>query len=201
MSRRVFISFRYSDGHAYKDYLSKLFSNTDTVINCSESKDRSNLSEDSIKTYLYEKLRNTSVTIVLLTPEAIEHKKVYTGFGYKIDDWIYDEIKYSLDDRENNRCNGLIAVYTPEAEKFLISKSENSDTTTIKEFNNLVRKNMFNIKPRYKHNQKEGIFDSNTDHYCSLVHWNKFVNDYDFYIELAANKRDNKELYDITKRM
>ena len=75
MSRRVFISFRYNDGHKYKDYLSNLFSKTDTVINCSESQDRSNMSEDTIKRYLYNKLKNTSVTIVLLTPDAVNHKK------------------------------------------------------------------------------------------------------------------------------
>lgn len=201
MSRRVFISFRYSDGHKYKEYLDKLFSDSDMIINHSESEDRSYLSENTIKNYLYDKLKNTSVTIVILTPEAIEHKKKYTNFGYIIDDWIYDEIKYSLDDRENNRCNGLIAVYTPEAEKLIISKFANSDLTTINEFNNLVRKNMFNIKDSYKHNPKDGIYDGNWDHYCSLIPWNKFINNYNTYIEYAEKKRDNKEQYEIKKRI
>lgn len=201
MSRRVFISFRYSDGHRYKEYLDKLFSNTDTVINHSESEDRSNLSEDTIKNYLYNKLKNTSVTIVILTPEAIEHKKIITNFGYKIDDWMYDEIRYSLDDRENNRCNGLIAVYTPETEKLIISRSDDSDLITIKKFNNLVSENMFNIKDYYKHNSKTNIYDANWDHYCSLISWNEFIKNYDKYIECAENKRDNKEQYKINKRM
>lgn len=84
MSRRVFISFRYNDGHKYKDYLSNLFSKTDTVINCSESQDRSNMSEDTIKRYLYDKLKNTSVTIVLLTSDAVNHKKGYNGLDMNI---------------------------------------------------------------------------------------------------------------------
>ena len=92
MARKVFISFRYKDGNIYKEYLSKLFSNSDDVINCSESEDRSGMSEDTIKKYLYSKLKNTSVTIVLLTPEAINHKKIFNGYNYVYDDWNYDEI-------------------------------------------------------------------------------------------------------------
>lgn len=201
MARKVFISFRYKDGNKYKEYLSKLFSDSDDVINCSESEDRSRMSEDTIKRYLYSKLKNTSVTIVLLTPEAINHKKVFNGYNYVYDDWIYDEIKYSLDDRENNRCNGLIAVYTPEAKNLVINSSSNNGVITIKSFNNLVRKNMFNIKKTYKHNSKEGLYNANLDHYCSLVSWEDFVKDFDFYIALAEQKRDNKDQYDISKRM
>ena len=201
MSRRVFISFRYNDGHKYKDYLSSLFSKTDTVINCSESQDRSNMSEDTIKGYLYDKLKNTSVTIVLLTPDAVNHKNSYNGFRYVYDDWMYDEIKYSLDDRDGNRCNGLIAVYTPEAKNLVIESTLNNDSITIKGFDNLVRENMFNIKQNYKHNQKVGIYDSKLDHYCSLISWDVFINNFDYYIELAAQKRENKTMYDITKRM
>lgn len=201
MSRRVFISFRYNDDHKYKEYLSRLFSASDTVINHSESQDRSNMSEDTIKRYLYDKLRNTSVTIVLLTPQAINHQKKSTIYGYVYDDWMYDEIKYSLDDRDGNRCNGLIAVYTPEAKNLVIESTPNSESTTIRSFDNLVRKNMFNIRQNYKHNPKAGIYDSKLDHYCSLVSWDTFINNFDYYIELAAKKRENKEQYDITKRM
>ena len=49
MARKVFISFRYKDGNIYKEYLSKLFSYSDTVINCSENQDRSKMSEETIK--------------------------------------------------------------------------------------------------------------------------------------------------------
>ena len=201
MARKVFISFRYKDGNIYKEYLSKLFSNSDDVINCSESEDRSGMSEDTIKRYLYGKLKNTSVTIVLLTPEAINHKRIYNGFTYVYDDWIYDEIKYSLDNRENNRCNGLIAVYTPEAKNMVIDNSQNNGITTIKNFNNLVRKNMFNIKKTYKHNSKDGVYDAKLDHYCSFVSWDEFVKNFDTYITIAEAKRNNKEQYDISKRM
>ena len=96
MKRRVFISFRFSDGAQYKKELSDKFDEETKVINCSEDIDRSGYSEETIQRYLYSKLKSTSVTIVLLTPEAINHKKKYG----KYDDWMYDEIRYSLEDRK-----------------------------------------------------------------------------------------------------
>ncbi len=196
MARKVFISFRYSDGHLYKEQLEKIFNDNDDVINCSENVNRSNMSEDTIKKYLYGKLSNTSVTIVLLTPQAINHQKDLWG---NIDDWIYDEIRYSLEDRENNRSNGIIAIYTPEAQKMVVEQGDN--TTVIKDFNNLVRKNMFNIKKQYKHCPTSNKYDVDLDHYCSLISWEKFINNPNYYIDKAIYKRENKEQYDLTVRI
>lgn len=117
------------------------------------------MSDDTIKSYLYKKLRDTSVTISLLTPEAINYKKDLYG---KIDDWTYDEIRYSLENRENNRSNGIIAVYTPEAKAMLIE--EQNGRTIIKDFDNLVRKNMFNIKKQYKQCVSAKIFKTSYFH-------------------------------------
>lgn len=75
MATKVFISFRFSDGKKIKDELVDLFDGSTEVINRSEDKDRSQMSEETIQDYLYDKLKDTSVTIVLLTPEAISYKK------------------------------------------------------------------------------------------------------------------------------
>ena len=90
MQRKVFVSFRFNDGHLYKEKLCEVLSKSNNLIDCSEDKDRSKLSEPVIRDYLYSKLRQTSVTIILLTPDAIKHKKNIFG---KIDDWMYDEIR------------------------------------------------------------------------------------------------------------
>ena len=66
MARRIFISFRFSDGEAYKNQLTDLFDASTEIINCSEDEDRSKMSEDTIQKYLYSKLRTTSVTIILI---------------------------------------------------------------------------------------------------------------------------------------
>lgn len=79
MATKVFISFRFSDGKELKDELIELFDSSTEVINRSEDVDRSEMSEDTIQEYLYEKLKNTSVTIVILTPEAVDYRKNFWG--------------------------------------------------------------------------------------------------------------------------
>lgn len=206
MSHRVFISFRFSDGEKYKNELSDIFDDSTEIINCSEDEDRSKLSDETIKTYLYSKLKTTSVTIIIITPEAVNHKK---KDGDVYDDWMYDEISYSLEDRENNRCNGLVAVYTEEAASSLITKSvhkcdickKESTINTITDVDNLFRKNMMNIKSSYKTNHCEGVYDSDKDSYCSLVSWEDFKKNYVKYIESAIEKSENTHKYELKKRL
>ena len=62
MARNVFISFRYSDGITYKNELAKLFDQYYDTVDFSEDQDRSKMSEETIRQYLYSKLRRSSVT-------------------------------------------------------------------------------------------------------------------------------------------
>ena len=197
MATNVFISFRYEDGIRYKEYLSNLFDKNGDTIDYSEDVDRSQMSDDTIRRYLYGKLRRSSVTIVILTPKAINHKKNWRG---EYDDWMYDEIRYSLENREGNRTNGLIAVYTPEAAEMIVKKQP-SGTTTVVNVDNLFRKNMMNIKSQYKRNSTEGVFDRDYDSYCSLIPWNDFINNKGKYVDLAVQKRNCIDRYDIVKRL
>lgn len=206
MARKVFISFRFNDGNYYKKELCNLFDSSTEVINCSEDEDRSMMSEETIKKYLYNKLKGTSVTIVLLTPNALNHHKNYWG---EYDDWMYDEIRYSLEDRDNNRTNGLVAVYTPEAKAAIISKSihscpvcnETKEVRSLAAIDNLARRNMLNIKDVYKKNPCDNLYDDEWDSYCSLVSWDEFKRNYAEIIDTAAQKRDLLGHYDIRKRM
>ena len=206
MARKVFVSFRYSDGVEYKDELCDIFDSSTEIINRSEDEDRSKMSEDTIQRYLYDKLKDTSVTIVLLTPRALQHQKDFWG---NYDDWMYDEIRYSLEDRVNNRTNGLIAVCTPEAQDSLVSKTlhccpvcrETKEVRRIVDIDNLARKNMMNIKNAYKKNPCDNLFDDDWDSYCSMVPWDAFKSNYVDYIEKAEQKRNILGHYTIHKRM
>ena len=197
MAYNVFISFRYSDGHELKDELSNYFTSYADTVDFSEDKDRSYLSESSIQNYLYSKLRRSSITIVLLTPMAITHKK---NWARQYDDWMYDEIRYSLEDRQNNRTNGLIAVYSSDAEDLLVERS-NDGLTYVKDVDNLFRKNMMNIKTAYKHNPNYNQYDSDYDSYCSLIPYSRFTNNLGKYIDIAIEKRNNLYQYNICKRL
>lgn len=205
MGTNVFISFRYKDGIELKETIEDLFDSNE-VYNRSEDVDRSTMSEETIRKYLYEKIRETSVTIVLLTPLAVSYEKNASG---QYDDWLYDELRYSLQDRSENRTNGAVAVYTDESQMQLYSLVEHScsvcNTTSkcksILSFDNLVRKNMFNVKEEFKKCSCYDVYDSDEDSYISLVHIDKFKENCVKYIENAKSKRDRKEQFDIVKEM
>ena len=206
MATKVFISFRFSDGKEIKDELVDLFDESTEVINRSEDADRSQMSEDTIQEYLYEKLKDTSVTIVLLTPEAVSYRKNWIG---NYDDWLYDELRYSLEDRKNNRTNGVVAVYTDDAKDMILESGshycahcqETKSCRTLKFFDNLARKNMLNIKQSYKKNPCNDLYDDSHDSYISLVSLEEFKQDYTKYIDNAKDKRDRLHEFNIYKRM
>ncbi|MCO4478829.1 hypothetical protein Si139_01451 [Streptococcus infantarius subsp. infantarius] len=206
MATKVFISFRFSDGKEIKDELVDLFDESTEVINRSEDVDRSQMSKDTIQEYLYEKLKDTSVTIVLLTPEAVSYRKNWIG---NYDDWLYDELRYSLEDRKNNRTNGVVAVYTDDAKDMILESSshycahcqETKSCRTLKFFDNLARKNMLNIKQSYKKNPCNDLYDGSHDSYISLVSLEEFKQDYTKYIDNAKDKRDRLHEFNIYKRM
>ncbi|BCP58053.1 molecular chaperone Tir [Streptococcus parasuis] len=206
MATKVFISFRFSDGKTIKDELVDLFDESTEVINWSEDTDRSQMSDDTIQEYLYERLKDTSVTIVLLTPEAVSYRK---NEDENYEDWLYDELRYSLEDRKNNKTNGVVAVYTDDAKDKLISESthscsqcqETQSCRSLKNFDNLVRKNMVNIKNSYKKNPCDNLYDAEHDSYISLVSLEEFKQDYTKYIDNAKEKRDRLNEFEISKRM
>lgn len=197
MARNVFISFRYADGMDYKNKLASFFDQYYDTVDFSEDQDRSKMSEETIRKYLYSKLRRSSVTIVLLTPQAVNHKRNWRN---EYDDWMYDEIRYSLEDRESNRTNGLVAVYTPEAESMLVSKGNNG-SIVVSDVDNLFRKNMMNVKTTHKKCAINNTYDRNYDSYCSLISWAEFIDNIGKYIDLATEKRNSTYKYNIVKRL
>lgn len=196
-ARKVFISFRFKDGNKLKEDLVEKFEGLDYTINKSEDKDRSSMTEETIRKYLYEKLSDTSVTIVLLSPMAVNHKRNDSG---DLDDWMYDEIRYSLENREGNATNALIMLYSSDAKPQVILK-ETESVTTVNSFDNLARKNMMNVKNAYKVQKKAGLYNSLEDSYASLISYEKFMKNPELYIENALSKRERKEEFNLIKRM
>lgn len=203
--RKVFVSFRFSDGNKIKDKLVDFLEEQDLIIDKSEDKDRREMTDETIQSYLFEKLKDSSITIVLLTPKAVNYKRDSRN---RIDDWMYDELRYSLYNRTDNPINGVIALYTPQTEDAIIRKSTHTcdkcnTTTNVKtvlEFDNLIRDNMMNVIKKYKKNSCDGIFDSDYDSYISLVKLEEFYNKPSQYIDIATEKRKKSEQYTIKVR-
>ncbi len=206
MGRNVFISFRFNDGNRYKEELVKVLKDKSESVDYSEDKDRSQMSDYTIQSYLYDKLREVSVVIILLTRGALKYKKNFYG---NIDDWCYDEVRYALENRYDNKTKGLIAIYVPEIKNELMHETihmckicgKEKSINTIYDFNHLFRKNMMNVKTDYKRNKCDGIYDSLHDSFCSLVSFDEFCLEPDKYIENAFEKKENFYKYDLIKRL
>lgn len=205
VKRKIFVSFRFRDGSKIKDKLIEFLEEKDLIIDKSEDVDRRELSEETIQEYLYKKLKDSSITMVLLTPEAVNYSRNQNN---EIDDWLYDELRYSLYNRNENPINGIIALYTPQAEGMIIQKNihvcdkcnKEMNVNTILEFDNLVKDNMMNIKQKYKTNKCNNIFDSDYDSFISLVKLEDFYNNPEKYLEIATHKRKNSDQYTIHVR-
>lgn len=215
MARNVFISFRFNDGEKYKKELAELFDESEDTVDFSEDEDRSDMSDEMIRQFLYAKLRRSSVTIVLITPKAVDYK-INTRYNSATgrwesyyDDWIYDEVRYSLEDRKDNATNGLIGVYLPEAKPFLMTEKihycdickQSYSINNITPRQNLVTQNMLNIKPEYKRHKCIGVFDGDYDSYCSLIPYETFKDNFAYYVDIAYRKRNELKKYTLCKRL
>ena len=228
MGKKVFVSYKYKDDHvaslhgykledgsytarSYVNYLQdQKFSGDDLNKAESDNEDLSQFKDDTIKSKLRDKIWDSSITLVLISPKMKDYDKP------EDDQWIPWEVAYSLrtETRNNQRSlpNGMIAVVLPDRsgsydyfvtyETLTDDDGEENDVRTLhtdKTFN-IVRKNMFNQK-----NPTTSIMQGRTIYFgeCSYIitaTWKDFINDPDHYLDRAANLKENKiDEYDLHK--
>ena len=136
MGNKVFISYKYADSSVQQFPTTSLFTPSTTVrdyvdriqsrlerdgihINKGEldGEDLSHFRDETIQSRLAEKIFDSSVTIVLISPEMSERWK------NDKDQWIPWEISYSLrlkrrrfdgDREQRSNRNGILLVYLPD---------------------------------------------------------------------------------------
>lgn len=188
MGRKIFVSYKYADEDVYpirgisgikskaRDYVTWIeqqFSNyTDHIYKGEhEDEDLSDKSEDFIWSILKEKIYDSSITIVLISPNMKEYYK------YEKSQWIPWEIAYSV--RETTRsdrtshANAVLGVVLP-------------DRKGSYEYYNCVK--TFGI---LEENIKNG--------YIPIVKWEDFRYDCDTYIEKAYKAQKSTPAYRIKK--
>lgn len=224
MGRKIFISYKYGDTSVQhlprnsmweitkvRDYVDEL---QDKLIETDhlnkgekDGEDLSDFKDDTIASKLRDKIYDSSVTVVLISPNMKE-----SGVSEK-DQWIPWEISYSLKEvtREDttSRTNGVLAVVIPDYNGsynyMLESKYCCESGCTLWHTNKLfdiLSKNMFNKKTKMRKDCHIG--DSVYTGFVSYIHmvrWDEFINDIDKYINMAIAIRDNKDDYIITKSL
>ena len=225
MGKKIFVSYKYADSKVkslktgenstvrdYVDELEKKLDFSDNIFKGeSDGEDLSGLSDDTIWEKLKDRIYDSSVTIVFISPGMKEIWKK------DCDQWIPWEVLYSLKEISRRNKNGdpvashsnaMIAVVLPDEDGsysyYLEEKSCCTSGCTMHHTNELfkiIRENKFNkTKNAAKRTcDNEDTVWTGTCSYIEAVKWSSFISDYKKYIEKAVDRQNNIDEYDISK--
>lgn len=227
MGKKIFVSYKYADDHVknltvyenskVRDYVTKFEEKLDPSDHIykgeSDGEDLSILSDDTIWEKLKNRIYDSSVTIVFISPKMKDLWKA------EKDQWIPWEVSYSLKEvsRKNkngdpvtSRTNAMIAVVLPDETGsyayYLETRNCCSGGCTVHYTDTLfsiIRKNKFNLKNASKKVCDSGstIWYSGNDSYIEAVKWEDFIVNYNKYINRACERQDDIDSYDIYKEV
>ena len=226
MGKKIFVSYKYGDDQVenlsyyenstVRDYVTKFEDVLDSSDNIykgeSDGEDLSVLSDDTIWEKLKDRIYDSSVTVVFISPGMKENWKL------ERDQWIPWEVSYSLKEvsRKNkngqavtSRSNAMLAVVLPDSNGsysyYLESRNccgSGCTTHHTDKLFSIIRKNKFNLK-----NPNKKVCDTGETiwygeySYIKAVKWSEFIKDYSTYIISACERQDNIDDYDICKEV
>ena len=223
MNRKVFVSYKYSDTlvrdlNIYKkniweqtnkvetkarNYVDKLQEEIgEDNINLGEKDGESlaDFSDTTIETELKGKIRQCSITIILLS------KGMKTDEPEK-DQWKPWEVSYSLRTVPNGnytkQMNAILGVVIPDEtgtyDWYYKSDLYCKCTThfTSKLFK-ILQDNSFNIKKKqFRQCNGSNIYTNEEPSFFKTVKWDDFMGNHNYYIEKAIEIKNNKDAYDV----
>lgn len=226
MGNKIFISYKYKDSDVYplkgildeileptivRDYVDILQQKLELEnhINKGEKdgEDLSDFKDETIASHLRDKIYDSSVTIVMISPNMKES-------GKEDDQWIPWEISYSLKEINRNdrrkTPNAIIAVVLPDKNNsynyYIQSNNCYHDCTCRTLYTgrlfSILAKNMFNTRyPNYKKCPYKSPIFLGDESYIQSVKWHDFMNNPNYYIMKALDIKMNWDKYDIVKQV
>ena len=222
MGRKIFISYKYGDGDVkpigfnyfatarhYVDKIQEKIGEEHINKGENDGEDMSSLADATIQSKLGDKIYDSSVTIVLISPKMKDDNLPEN------EQWIPWEISYSLREQSRNgrqsKTNAMLAVVLPDSNgRYDYFIEEHScpycDSTTYKTNSlfKILRKNMFNRKdPTFYDCQHHSGHKPQTGYssYIHIVKWDDFISNCDHYIDVACTIKDRISEYEITKNL
>lgn len=201
MARKTFISYKFSESQNLRDrIIAKL--GADSQFYQGETCDSPDLTDykaATIKKNLTDMMYNTSVTIVIISPNMIKSK------------WIDWEIEYCLKEisrkDRTSKTNGIVGVIMKinGSCDWMKNYITNCHGETVIQFKReylypIIQKNIYNSNPPLRHCDQCNTYDSMTGSYITLVDEDTFLSATSLYIESAFDKSDNIDDYDLTKQ-
>lgn len=192
MAYKTFISYKYDEARDLRDKIIEALGDDATYYKgeTSKSPDLTDTSTDNIKCHLSNMIYDTSVTIVILSPNITQSK------------WIEWEITYSLKsitrkDRTSHP-NGVVGVimkyndgYDWIRESHYHSDGCKSVTYIESKILDIINFNKFNKIPMEYVCEECGIIDDLIGSYISYVEEDEFLNNPHKYIINAYKKSEN----------
>ena len=218
MARKIFVSYKHSDctveplngettARAYVDELIELFED-DEIYKGEGDEDLSDFKDDTIASHLKDKIYDSSITLVLISPSMKD------PYEKESDQWIPWEVSYSLKEITRNdrtsRTNAMLAVVLPDLNSSFSYFLED-DTCRLCHCRTLHTPTLFQILRDNMFNIKERIFNNCSNHpisspvymgkssYIHSVKWSDFIESEEEYLKTAEDIRDNIDDYNIKK--
>jgi len=219
MARKIFVSYKHEDpdvqplgfkfsstARDYVDVIIEKFEG-DEIYKGEGNEDLSEFKDEKIKSHLRDKIFDSSITIVLISPGMNDGKPQH-------DQFIPWEISYSLQeptrDGRTSKSNGILAVVLPDRSglyEYYITRHgcPGSDSRTLHtgRLFQILRDNMFNKKnPTANPCRVCGsLLYSNFPSYIASVKWCDFIGDTERYLKMTDDIRGAIASYNIAKMM
>lgn len=201
MAHKTFISYKYSEARQLRDDIICALGDDASYYKgeTSDSPDLTDTTTENIKRNLRDMMYDTSVTIVIISPNMKQSK------------WIDWEIEYCLKKttRKNrtSHINGVVGVIMKCDGDYSWFKNthQNSDgciTSSYKEEKvyGIIRENHFNQNPEVYSCDICKSYDALTGSYIAYVEEDEFLNNPNKYIDNAYDKSENDAIgYNLTR--
>ncbi len=201
MAHKTFISYKYSEARELRDKIIEALGDDANYYKgeTSDSPDLTDTSTENIKKNLKDMMYDTSVTIVIISPNM------------KKSEWIDWEIEYCLKNitRKNrtSHTNGVVGVIMKHNGGYSWFKHSNQnedgclyisyDETKVYD---IINNNRFNQNPKVYSCTKCKTVNALTGSYIAYVTEEDFLSDPNKYINNAYDKSENDALgYDLVK--
>lgn len=204
MGKKIFVSYKYSDTNVrslkgplqeymeptrvrdYVNILQEQLEKQGDHINKGEKDGESlaNFTDENIRSQLSDKIYDSSVTIVLLSPNMNE------AYFLEKDQWIPWEVRYSIQNKTRNniqsKTNAILAIKLPNK-----IGSYDYDPKLF----SILKRNQNNLQYIYPSRYRLDDLRS----YIPIVNWPNFIGNVDSYIELSLEIWRNRDKYQISK--
>lgn len=221
MGKKIFVSYKFKDEdvfpltmygkttvRSYVDKIEDYFDATDDIYKGeSDDEDLSYLSDDEIWERLKDRIYDSTITFVMISPNMKEPHR------YDKTQWIPWEISYSLKEMRRNdrvsRSNAILAIALPDRNNtydYFLANNRCGDCTCITYKTNtlfkLLSNNMFNKKEKTEFNCSTGnhgkIYTGEYS-FIKVIRWDEFTESPNLYINKALKIKENIDDYVVVK--